>query len=173
MRIKADHVNQTLADLRKIWNEVAPQRPFLYHFLDESFSKQYDADQHFGNLFRLFAGLAILIACLGLFGLSTFTTEQRTKEIGIRKVLGSSVQGIVVLISKDFVKLILISIVIAIPICWYAMSQWLNNFPYRIDISPLVFLQSGVIAILIAIITISWHSIAAAIANPVESLRDE
>jgi len=173
LRIKADHVNQTLVDLRKIWNEVAPQRPFLYHFLDESFSKQYDADQHFGNLFRLFAGLAILIACLGLFGLSTFTTEQRTKEIGIRKVLGSSVQGIVVLISKDFVKLILISIVIAIPICWYGMSQWLNNFPYRIDISPLVFLQSGVIAILIAIITISWQSIAAAIANPVDSLRDE
>ncbi len=173
LRIKADHVKQTLAGLKKIWEEVAPQRPFIYSFLDESFSKQYDADQHFGNLFRLFAGLAILIACLGLFGLSTFTTEQRTKEIGIRKVLGSSVQGIVVLISKDFVKLILISIVIAIPICWYAMTQWLNNFPYRIAISPLIFLQSGFIAIFIAIITISWQSIAAAIANPVDSLRDE
>jgi putative ABC transport system permease protein len=173
VRVKPENIHQTIAELKKLWDGLAPQRPFIYSFLDESFSKQYDADLHFGQVFTLFSGLAIFIACLGLFGLATFTAEQRTKEIGIRKVLGSSVSGIVTLISKDFIRLVLISIVIAVPLCWYAMNQWLNDFPYRISISPLIFLKSGLIAILIAVLTISWQSVTAAIANPVDSLRDE
>ncbi|MBA4167965.1 MAG: cell division protein FtsX [Chitinophagaceae bacterium] len=150
-----------------------PQRPFLYHFLDDSFSSQYEADRHFGQLFTFFACLAIGIAALGLFGLSTFTAQQRVKEIGIRKVLGSSVAGIVLLLSKDFIRLILIAIIIAIPLCWWAMHQWLQGFAYRITIGPVVFIQTGMIALVIALATIAWQSVRAAVGNPVDSLRNE
>lgn len=171
--LKSENIQTTISDLKKIWDREAPQRPFLYSFLDESFTKQYEADSHFGKIFSLFSFLAIVIACLGLFGLATFTAEQRTKEIGIRKVLGSSVAGIVTLISKDFIRLVVIAIVIAIPVTWWAMNQWLNDFAYRVKIGPGIFLIASVIAIFIALATISWQSLKAALANPVHSLRNE
>ncbi|HMH32967.1 MAG TPA: FtsX-like permease family protein, partial [Puia sp.] len=171
--IKGENIPATLARLRKTWDQMVPQRPFLYHFLDESFSAQYKADQHFGQLFTFFACLAICIACLGLFGLSTFMAQQRVKEIGIRKVLGSSVTGTVMLLSKDFIKLILIAIVIAIPLCWWAMNQWLQGFAFRITIGPVVFIEAGIIALGIALATMAWQSVKAAKGNPIQSLRNE
>jgi len=171
--IKGDDVPATIAALKKTWDRVAPQRPFLYHFLDESFGKQYEADRNFGQLFTLFSLLAIAIACLGLFGLSTFMAQQRIKEIGIRKVLGSSVMGIVLLLSKDFVKLIFLAAVIAVPLCWWAMNQWLQGFAYRINLGPVVFLEAAVIALAVAVVTIGWQAVKAAQANPIRSLRSE
>lgn len=171
--IKGDNVPATLAHLRTTWDKMAPQRPFLYHFLDESFNDQYQADQHFGQLFTFFAFLAIIIACLGLLGLSTFMAQQRVKEIGVRKVLGSSVSGIVMLLSKDFIKLVLIAIIIAVPLCTWAMNEWLKDFAYRVSIGPVVFIEAGLITVSIALITISWQSIKAARVNPVQSLRNE
>jgi putative ABC transport system permease protein len=171
--IKGDNVAATLAALRTTWDQVAPQRPFLYHFLDQSFGEQYEADRHFGNLFTLFAGLAIAIACLGLFGLSTFMAQQRVKEIGIRKVLGSSAAGIVILLSKDFIKLILLAAAVAVPACWWAMNKWLQGFAFRITIGPLIFIEAAFIALTVALATIGWQSLKAAMANPVLSLRNE
>ena len=171
--IKGNDAQATLTRLRKTWDQVAPQRPFMYHFLDESFSAQYEADQHFGQLFTFFSYLAICIACLGLFGLSTFMAQQRVKEIGVRKVLGSSISGIVMLLSKDFIKLILIAIVIATPLCLWAMNLWLQGFAYRITIGPLVFVEAGMISLIIALLTMAWQSVKAATSNPVNSLRNE
>jgi putative ABC transport system permease protein len=171
--IKPGDVSATLAGLKKTWDALAPQRPFMYHFLDESFGGQYESDRHFQQLFTLFSLLAIAIACLGLFGLSTFMAQQRVKEIGIRKVLGSSAAGIVVLLSKDFIKLVLIAAAVAVPFCWWAMNKWLSDFAYRITIGPLVFVEAGVIALAVAILTIAWQSVKAAGANPVKSLRSE
>ena len=171
--VKGDNIPVTLAHLQKTWGQVVPQRPFLYHFLDESFSEQYESDRHFGQLFTFFSCLAICIACLGLFGLSTFMAQQRVKEIGIRKVLGSSVSGILILLSKDFIKLIFVAIVIAIPLCWWAMNKWLQGFAYRITIGPVVFIEAGTIALGIALATIAWQSVKAAIGNPIQSLRNE
>ena len=171
--LKSENIRSTISDLKKIWDRESPQRPFLYSFLDESFSRQYEKDAHFGKIFSLFSALAIFIACLGLFGLATFTAEQRTKEIGIRKVLGSSVAGIVTLISKDFIKLVAVAIVIAIPLTWWSMNQWLNDFAYRVQIGPGIFFVASLIAILVAVITISFQSLKAALANPVDSLRNE
>jgi putative ABC transport system permease protein len=171
--IKGDNIQATLAHLKKVWDHMAPQRPFMYHFLDESFSAQYQADQNFGQLFTFFSCLAICIACLGLFGLSTFMAQQRIKEIGVRKVLGSSISGIVILLSKDFIKLILIAIVIAIPLCWWAMNHWLQGFAYRITIGPVVFIEAGMAALSIALVTMAWQSVKAAMSNPISSLRNE
>ena len=173
VNIKGDHIPSTIASLEKTWKEVAPQRPFMYHFLNQSFNEQYVADQHFGSLFSLFSCLAILIACLGLFGLATFTAQQRTKEIGIRKVLGASVFGIVSMINKEFLKLLFIAIFIAVPLCIWVMSQWLDDFAYRISISPGIFILTAIVALFIALATISWQSIKAALANPVWALRNE
>lgn len=171
--IKGDNIQATLEHIRKVWNQLVPQRPMLYHFLDESFSAQYEADQHFGQLFTFFACLAICIACLGLLGLSTFMAQQRIKEIGIRKVLGSSVSGIVILLSKDFIKLVLIAIVIAVPLCTWTMNKWLQDFAYRITIGPVVFIEAGMIAVGVALATITWQAVKAAMVNPVQSLRNE
>jgi putative ABC transport system permease protein len=171
--IKGNNVQATVARLKKTWDRMAPQRPFMYHFLDESFSGQYEADQHFGKLFTFFSYLAICIACLGLFGLSTFIAQQRVKEIGVRKVLGSSISGIVLLLSKDFIKLILIALVIATPLCVWAMNQWLQGFAYRITIGPVVFIEAGMISLGVALITMAWQSVKAATSNPVDSLRSE
>jgi len=171
--IKGQNISTTLANLKKTWDAIAPQRPFTYHFLDESFGAQYESDRHFQQLFTLFSILAIGIACLGLFGLSTFMAQQRVKEIGIRKVLGSSVAGIVLLLSKDFIRLVLLAAAVAVPLCWWAMNKWLLGFAYRITIGPLVFIEAGMIALGVAIITIGWQSVKAARANPVKSLRTE
>jgi putative ABC transport system permease protein len=150
-----------------------PQRPFIYSFLDEDFNQQYQSDFRFRQIFTTFSILAILIACLGLLGLATYTAEQRTKEIGIRKVMGANVGNIVGLLSKDFVKLILIAILLATPLSWYGMNLWLEGFAYQVSIQWWVFLVAGVGSIIIALMTISFQSIKAALMNPVKSLKSE
>ncbi len=150
-----------------------PNRPFSYFFLDEFFDKQYRSEERFGKLFLNFAVLAIFISCLGLLGLASYSTMQRTKEIGIRKVMGASTSNIVNLLSKDFLKLVAVSALIAVPLAWFGMHKWLEDFAYRIDLSWWVFLAAGILATLIALFTISFQAIRAAIANPVKSLRTE
>jgi putative ABC transport system permease protein len=147
--------------------------PFSYTFMDADFNKLYQAEQQTGQVFITFAAFAILIASLGLFGLVTYAAEQRTKEIGIRKVLGANVGGIVALLSRDFVKLVLIASVIAFPISWWAMNQWLQSFAYRVGISWWIFAIAGLAAVLIALVTVSLQTIRAALANPIRSLRSE
>jgi putative ABC transport system permease protein len=171
--VKGNQVASALSAIEKTWKSVAPQRPFLYYFLDQQFNQQYNAEQHFGYLFSLFSFLAIFIACLGLFGLATFTAQQRTKEIGIRKVLGASVANIVVLIAKDFMRLVVIAIVIAVPLCLLVMNRWLNDFAYRVAISPGIFVATAAIALFIALTAISWQSVKAALANPVRAIKNE
>lgn len=173
VELKGDNLPATIASLNSLWAKLAPQRPFLYHFLDRSFNEQYQSDQQFGRLFLLFSCLSIFIACLGLFGLSVFMAQQRIKEIGIRKVLGSSETSIVMLLSKDFIKLILIALLISVPLCWWVMSSWLQGFAYRISIGPTVFVESGLIALAIAVATMTWQSLRAAAANPIRALRNE
>ena len=152
---------------------MAPGQPFSYSFLDDRFDQMYRSENRVSNLVLMFSVLIIVIACLGLFGLSAYSAEQRTKEIGIRKVLGASVAGIVSLVSKDFIKLILISFFIAAPVGYFIMQQWLKEFTYKTNIGLDVFLISGIGIILIASITVSWQSIKAALTNPVKSLKSE
>ncbi len=152
---------------------MAPGLPFSYSFLDEDFGNMYSAEQRLGKIFTVFAGLAILIACLGLFALTSFTAEQRTKEIGIRKVLGASVSSIVLLLSKEFGKLIIIAFVLAAPLAWYGVEWWLKSYTYKAEIGILVYLLAGVSAFLVAWITMSFQSFKAASNNPVKSLRSE
>lgn len=163
----------TLSAIEKIYKDLFPGNPFLYAFENEMFAAQYHNDQRFARLFSIFAALAIFIACLGLFGLVTFTAQQRTKEIGVRKVLGATVYNVITLLSKDYIKLVTIGFLIAVPIAWYVMNRWLQGFAYRIDISIGVFLLAGLTAVLIAMITVSWQSVKAAMMNPVDSLRSE
>lgn len=173
IKTQAGQTKQALANVEALCRKMNPRYPFTYSFLDEDFQKVYNSETVVGKLIALFTCLSISIACLGLFGLAAFTAEQRTKEIGVRKVLGASVTNIVTLLSGDFLKLILLAIVIASPIAWYAMSQWLETFSYRISISWIVLALSGLIAVLIAGLTISIQSIRAALVNPINSLRGE
>ncbi|HET6766234.1 MAG TPA: FtsX-like permease family protein, partial [Chitinophagaceae bacterium] len=164
---------QAIASMEKVFRKFNPGFPFKYYFTDDEIAKNYKAEHTVSKLSWYFAFLAIFISCLGLFGLVTFTAEQKTKEIGIRKVLGASVTGIVGMLSKDFLKLVLIASVIAFPVAWWAMNKWLMDFAYRVDIGWWVFVVAGVVALVIALLTISFQSIKAAIANPVRSLRTE
>jgi putative ABC transport system permease protein len=162
-----------IASVEKLWKSQAPNEPFDYNFLDEDFDELFRVEQRMGQVFSVFSGLAIFIACLGLFALAAFTAEQRTKEIGIRKALGASPIGLVVLLSREFTKLVLIAFVPAAVAAWFIVDNWLSGFEYRIDVDPLVFIGSGVIAIVIAWLTVSYQSIKAAASNPVNSLRYE
>lgn len=173
LRIKTAHLSQTLKELEQTWSTVAPHRPFLYSFLDESFNRQYKQDARFGELFAAFAGLTIFIACLGLFGLATYATEQRVKEIGVRKVLGASVTNIVSLLSTDFIKLVLIAILIATPAVWWAMQEWLQGYAYRVTIQWWMIGIAGVLAVVTALLTVSLLAVKAALMNPVKALRSE
>jgi ABC-type antimicrobial peptide transport system permease subunit len=164
---------QALALAEKAWKQWFPDRPFKYTFLDDDFNRLYRAEQQAGILFNLFAGIAIFIACLGLFGLATFMATQRTKEIGIRKVLGATVLSITGLLAKDFLKLVLLAILISIPIAYYFMEKWLADFAYRIELQGWVFALAGAAAIVLAVITVGVQSIRAALLNPVKSLRSE
>jgi putative ABC transport system permease protein len=166
-------VPATIASVQKTWSKFFPADPFNYYFLDDLFDQQYKADQSFGKIFGLFAFLAIIIACFGLLGLSAYNVLQRTKEIGIRKVLGASVQNVLYILSKDFITLVLIAFVIAVPVTWFIMHNWLQDFAYRINIQIWVFAAAGVLAILIALLTIGIQALKAAVANPVKSLRTE
>ncbi|WP_310587849.1 ABC transporter permease [Emticicia agri] len=172
MRIKTEDIRGLLVSLEKLW-KAETDTPFVYSFLNERFNSMYQAEQRIGRLFGIFAGLAILISCLGLFGLAAFATHQRTKEIGVRKVLGASVGSIVSLLLTNFLKLILIAILVASPLAGYIMSQWLHDFAYRIDLSWWMFAIAGVLATSIAILTVSYQTIKAALVNPVKSLKSE
>ncbi|GAB3772014.1 ABC transporter permease [Spirosoma horti] len=165
--------SQAIAVVQQAWARYFPTDPFAYSFLDERYDKQYRADERFGQVFGFFSLLAVVVGCLGLLGLATFTAQQRTKEIGVRKVLGASVGSIVTLLSKDFLKLVLIAIVIASPIAWYAMNRWLQDFANKITIDWWMFVLAGMFAIAIALLTVSFQSIKAALMNPVKSLRSE
>jgi putative ABC transport system permease protein len=173
LRINGNDVPQTLSRLEMVWKQRITDRPFHYHFLDEDYNKLYQAEQRSSSLLSVAAMLAIILACLGLFGLAAFTTAQRTKEIGIRKVLGAHAGSITLLVSKNFLALVVIAIAIAIPLAWVIGNKWLQDFAYRINISWWVFLAAGAAALLIAFLTVSFHSIKAAMANPVKSLRTE
>ena len=172
VKAKTRDISGLIATMKKNWDPMA-ETPFTYSFLDERFKHTYEAEQKLGLILGIFAGLTIFVACLGLFGLATFTAEQRTKEIGIRKVLGASVSGIVGLLSKDFLKLVSIAFVIASPVAWFMMNKWLQDFAYRTSISVWVFVLAAVLAIAITIITVSFRAIRAALNNPVNSLRSE
>ncbi|MGV3586105.1 MAG: ABC transporter permease, partial [Adhaeribacter sp.] len=173
IRMRPDNMPATLAHLEKTWKTFAPEYPFEYNFLDEYFGKMVESERKLSQVFTIFAGLAIFIACLGLLGLVAFSAQQRTKEIGIRKVMGASVAQITLLLTKDFTKLVLIAILIATPIAWYAMHHWLQDFPYRITISPWIFLLAGFISLLFTLITVSYLAHRAASTNPIKSLRTE
>jgi putative ABC transport system permease protein len=172
-KVSAGHISETLKQLEAIIHKIDPTHLFEYHFLDKQLELFYREDQIRQTIFLIGAILSILIACLGLFGLATYAAEQRIKEIGIRKVLGASVSNIVSMLSKDFLKLVIISALLAFPVAWWAMNQWLHDFAYRITISWWVFIVAGFAALLIALLTISFQAIKAALANPVKSLRTE
>ena len=172
-RINAADAGDIITQAERKWKAMATGMPFSYRFLDDSFNNMYRAEQRVGQLAVIFASLAILIACLGLFGLATFMAEQRTKEIGVRKVLGASVQNIIVMLSQDFLKLVVIAAVIAFPIAWWSMHTWLQDFAYRISIGWWIFGIAGVTAALVALVTVSFQAVRAALANPVKSLRTE
>jgi putative ABC transport system permease protein len=173
LKIDASHIDEAVNQLKKTWSGLASAVPLQYSFVDAEIARQYGNELKMEGIFYGFSALSLLIACLGLFGLSTFVVERKIKEIGIRKVLGANVSGIVALLSKDFLKLVLISIVIATPLAWYFMNNWLQDFAYRIHIEWWVFIAAGVIAVFIALVTVSIQSIRAAIVNPVKSLRTE
>ena len=172
-RVAPGDISATLTTLEGIWQEHSPGEPFQYRFLDESYDALFRAEQRLGKVFSVFTGLAILVACLGLLGLAAFMAEQRTKEIGIRKVMGASVPGVVLLLSKDFTKLVMIAMLMAMPVAWLIIDKWLEGFAFRIAIGPGVFVISGFAALFIAWLTVSWQSVKAASVDPVNSLRNE
>ena len=172
IKISGNSIAAVMGQVQKIWKERVPYRPFEYHFLDEDYNALYKVETRTGQLFTAFSITAILLACLGLFALSAFTTVQRTKEIGIRKVLGASLFSVVGLISKDFLRLVGIATLIAFPLAWLAMNKWLQDFAYRIPVSSWVFVIAGLLAIAIALFSVSFQAIKAGLANPVESLKE-
>ncbi|WP_080057481.1 ABC transporter permease [Spirosoma aerolatum] len=172
LRIHTDDIPGLLKTVEKTW-KAQSDTPFAYSFLNERFNRIYQSEQRVGELFSIFAGLTVIISCLGLFGLAMFTAQQRTKEIGVRKVLGASVTSVVALLSKDFMKPVLLGILIASPVAWYAMNRWLQDFAYRITIPWWVFVLAGLLSVGIALLTVSFQSIKAALANPIKSLRSE
>ncbi len=173
IRVRADDLPATLASLERTWQQFTPAFPFDYYFLDDAFDSRYRAEKRAGQLVGYFALLAIFIACLGLFGLAAFSAAQRTKEIGVRKVLGATVGGLVVLLSREFVRLVGLAFVLAVPLAYVAMSRWLDGFAYRVEISWGIFLMVGSLTLAIALVTVSYQAVKAALADPVESLRYE
>ncbi len=173
VKITGNNIPSTISYIENLWRKNLPETPFQYTFLDENFAKMYASEQQQGSIFTVFSCIAIFIACLGLFGLSAFAITQRIKEIGIRKVLGASVSQIVAMMSKDFLKLVIIAAIIAFPVAWFTMNKWLQDFAYRINISVWVFLIAGIAAAFIAFVTISFQSVKAGLSNPVQSLRTE
>ncbi|MGB8190330.1 MAG: FtsX-like permease family protein, partial [Chitinophagaceae bacterium] len=171
--IKSGDMQSTLAGMNATWTRLNPNEPFEYTFLDDDFEKNYLAEDRLASLIRYFTIVAIFISCLGLFGLTTFSVEQRTKEIGIRKVLGASTAGIVSLLSKEFLKLVIISFLVASPLAWYFVNSWLQSFAYRAPFTIWIVLLGWVLALLIAFLTISIQAVRAAMANPVKNLRTE
>jgi len=173
VRIKPGNPSDALAAMQKAWNNVVADLPFKYSFLDESLNNFYKSERKWSNIIGWAGGISVFLACLGLFGLAALAAINRTKEIGIRKVLGASLPGIVKLLSKDFLKLIIVALIIAAPLAWYFMNKWLQDFAYRISIGWWIFIMAGALALFIAFVTISLQAVKAGIANPVKSLRTE
>ncbi len=173
VRFESSNIQQTVSSIEETWELYAPGEPFLYSFLETDLNQMYQSETVSSTLLAFFSILAIIIACVGLFGLAAYMAFQRTKEIGVRKVLGASVVGIIVLLSKDFTKLVGISFVLAVPVSWYLMNNWLDNFAYQTELSIWTFIVSGILALGVAIFTVSWQSIKAALTNPVDSLKTE
>lgn len=173
MRVNMERIDQVKAEMSKVWSELVPHRPFDLQFVDDSVRKLYEKDKQLGQIILSFTTLAIAIGCLGLFGLASYLAEKRTKEIGIRKVLGADVSKIVMLLSQEYLKIVVIANVIGWPLAYYFMDQWLSGFAYRIDISWYFFVASGLTTILVALITVSYQSIRAAVSNPIKALRYE
>jgi putative ABC transport system permease protein len=173
VKVSTDHLPATLSAIADKWKSIVPYRPLLYYFLDEHFDKAYRSEERFGKLFLYFTVLAIFISCMGLFGLASYSIVLRTKEVAVRKVMGASIPGIVNLLSRDFLKLVIISFVVACPVTWWLMHRWLLDFAYRIKISVWDFVAAGLLAVLITLLTIGFKAVNAAVANPVTSLRAE
>ena len=173
IKLNAGDFSQAITQIETIWTQLAPELPFNYYFMDASFDNTYHSDQRLGKLFVIFTVLSILVACLGLFGLAAFNAEKRTKEIGIRKVLGASVGQISIRLSVDFLKLVGVAVLISLPLGWYAMNKWLEEFSYKIEVGWWVMALAAFLAVAIAILTVSYQSIKAAIANPINSLGTE
>ncbi len=173
VKIQVGTEKETIALLGSLYKKYNPGLPFEYSFLDEDYNALYSSEQRVAVLSRYFAGIAIVISCLGLFGVAAFTAQKRQKEIGIRKVVGASVSNIAIMFSKDFLKLVLIALLFAFPVAWWAMHNWLQSFAYRVNVGAGIFLIAGIVTMLITLITISFQSIKAALANPVNSLRSE
>lgn len=173
MRIGTENVQQTIAQIGSVWAEVAPNTPFDYAFVDDDLQSQYRSEQRWLGIVNWASTIAVLLACLGLFGLATLAATRRTKEIGVRKVLGASYRQIVTLVTREFVFLIVIANLLAIPAAWLVTNKWLQNFAYRIDVSWWIFALAGALALAIAVCTIGVQAVRAALANPVEALRYE
>jgi putative ABC transport system permease protein len=173
LRLKTTQLDKVVDHVKASWNKAFPGNPFDYFFLDDYFNRQYENEKKFGKLFTTFASLALTVGCLGLFGLSAFTATQRTKEIGVRKVLGSTNQGIFTLLSMEYVKLIGLSFLLATPLIWVIMNSWMNGFPYRTTIGADVFFVAGISVLSISLLTVSYQTMRAATNNPVDSLRSE
>jgi putative ABC transport system permease protein len=173
VRVKAGNPAPALAAMQKAWKGVVADLPFKYNFLDESLDNFYKSERKWSNIIGWAGGISVFLACLGLFGLAALAAINRTKEIGIRKVLGASLPGIVKLLSKDFLKLVVLALIIAVPLAWYFMNKWLQDFAYRISIGWWVFIAAGALAIVVAFVTIGFQAVKAGVANPVKSLRTE
>jgi putative ABC transport system permease protein len=173
IKIDGSQIQAALASIENAYKTFSPGIPFDYLFLDDIFNQQYTSERQLGDLFNGFSLLSVVIACLGLFGLASYTTEQKTKEIGIRKVLGASIPGIMAMTTREFLKWILMANLIAWPIAYFVMSKWLQDFAYKVSIGPSVFVLSAGLALMVAVLTVSYHSLKAALANPVDSLRYE
>jgi putative ABC transport system permease protein len=171
--MKTSNIANTISGVRNVWNRFTPEYPIEYKFLDENFEQMYKAEDKLKSLLWIFTGIAIFVGCLGLFGLAAYAAERRRKEVGIRKVLGATTQSVVLLLSKDFIKLVIVSLLIASPVAWYFMNKWLQNFSYRIEVGWWVFAVAAILALGIAFITVSSQAIKAAMSNPVKSLRTE
>ncbi len=166
-------MNETLPKIEAVFKKIIPSAPFEYQFVDDTYALKFAAEERIGRLSFVFGTLAIFISCLGLFGLASFVAEQRTKEIGIRKVLGATVANLCSMLSKEFVLLVILSCLISIPIAWYFLNGWLEKYPYRIEISAWTFIATSTAAVLITLMTVSYEAVKAALMNPVNSLRSE
>ena len=173
IKLSTANIASSMQSIKKIWEKAFPNYVYEYRFLDDKIESFYKQENQLSNLYKIFAVIAIFLSCLGLYGLASFMAVQRIKEVGIRKVLGASVSGVVYLFSKEFIILITIAFIIASPLAWYFMNQWLQDYVYRINVSWWIFIVGGISAIVIALITVSFKAIKAALANPVKSLRSE
>ena len=173
VKVRTKDITGLLTSMKQQWASYNLEEPFSYAFMDDLYNMTYAAEQKTGTILNIFAVLTIFVACMGLFGLATYTAEQRSKEIGIRKVLGASVTQVTQMLSKEFIKLVFIGCLIAFPLSWWAMHKWLQDFAYRVDVSWWIFVLAGFSALLIALLTVSFKAIKAALANPVKSLRTE